>query len=128
MASPNSRRTRVSSISSSSSWNGVVTASEKAAASTRELKTAQEEFRAAIAAVSAEGGNTTDNLQRLSEAEKNLALAAAAAKQEHAALKDSLGVAKKGAEDAGYSMLEARHSVMILGEQPGVHIPAPWRR
>lgn len=69
---------------------GLTTASEKAAASTRELKTAQDEFRAAIKAVSAEGGDTTANLQRLAQAEKDLALAAAAAKVEHNALKASL--------------------------------------
>src|ERR1700690_1120146 len=69
---------------------GLTSASEKAAASTRELKTAQDEFRAAIKAVSAEGGDTTANLQRLADAEKDLALAAAAAKTAHAALKASL--------------------------------------
>jgi hypothetical protein len=69
---------------------GLTSASEKAAASTRDLKSAQDDFRAAIQAVSAEGGNTTANLQVLAEAEKNLALAAAAAKVEHAALKQSL--------------------------------------
>lgn len=69
---------------------GLTSASEKAAASTRDLKSAQDEFRAAIKAVSAEGGDTTANLQQLAEAEKNLALAAAAAKVEHAALKQSL--------------------------------------
>jgi hypothetical protein len=69
---------------------GLTSASEKAAAATVELKAAQDEFRAAIAAVSAESGDTTANLQRLAEAETNLALAAAAAKTEHAALKASL--------------------------------------
>src|ERR1700690_3755260 len=69
---------------------GLTSASEKAAASTRELKTAQDEFRAAIKAVSAEGGDTTANLQRLADAEKDLALAAAAAKVEHDNLKSSL--------------------------------------
>lgn len=69
---------------------GLTTASEKAAESTRVLKAAQDDFRAAIKAVSAEGGNTAENLANLAQAEQNLALAAAAAKTEHANLKASL--------------------------------------
>jgi hypothetical protein len=69
---------------------GLSTASEKAAASTRDLKTAQQEFKASIQAVSAESGDTTANLQRLAQAEKELTLAAAAAKTEHVALKEQL--------------------------------------
>lgn len=69
---------------------GLTTASEKAAESTRVLKAAQDDFRAAIQAVSAEGGNTAENLANLAQAEQNLALAAAAAKTEHANLKASL--------------------------------------
>ncbi len=84
---------------------GLTTASEKAAASTQLLKAAQDEFRASIAAVSAQGGDTADNLTRLAEAEKNLTLAAAAAKQEHAALKQQLLETKEasgvGAEAMG---------------------------
>lgn len=85
---------------------GLTTASEKAAASTRELKSAQDEFRAAIKAVSAEGGDTAANLQLLAEAEKNLALAAAAAKQEHAALKASLTDTKEASGVATEAMGE----------------------
>ena len=102
---------------------GLTTASEKAAASTRELKSAQDEFRSAIKAVSAEGGDTADNLQRLADAEKNLALAAAAAKQEHGALKDSLRGAKDAAREVGGSMHEARGAIALLGEEIGVHVP-----
>lgn len=87
---------------------GLTTASEKAAASTQALKAAQDEFRQSIAAVSAEGGDTTENLQRLAAAEENLALAAAAAKQEHAALKtelagtkESAGIAAQAADELG---------------------------
>src|ERR1039458_2008417 len=80
---------------------GLSSASEKAAASTRELKSAQEEFRASIQAVTAQSGDTTENLQRLAESEKSLALAAAAAKQEHAALKDSLLGAKDASTNFG---------------------------
>ena len=69
---------------------GLTSASEKAAAATQALKEAQDEFRASIRAVTAEGGNTTDNLERLAQAERNLALAAAASKSEHAALKQEL--------------------------------------
>ena len=69
---------------------GLSSASEKAAASTQALKEAQNEFRASIQAVSAAGGDTTDNLERLAQAERNLALASAAAKSEHAALKQEL--------------------------------------
>jgi hypothetical protein len=79
---------------------GLTSASEKAAASTRDLKAAQDEFRASIKAVSAEGGDTTANLQRLADAEKNLALAAAAAKVEHAALKTELSGTKEAASIA----------------------------
>lgn len=102
---------------------GLTSASDKAAASTRELKAAQDEFRAAIKAVNTEGGATAENMNRLAEAEKNLVLAAQAAKVEHQALKNSLGQAKEGAEKAGGSMMEARHSVMILGEELGIKIP-----
>lgn len=113
---------------------GLTSASEKAAAATLELKDAQEEFRASIAAVSAEGGDTAANLQRLADAEKNLALSAAAARQEHAALKDSLlgardastsfGAAAGGAaEKMGYSFREARGSIMLVTEEIGVHLP-----
>jgi len=69
---------------------GLSNASEKAAASTQALKAAQDEFRTSIRAVSAEGGDTTENLERLAQAERNLALASAAAKAEHAALKAEL--------------------------------------
>lgn len=85
---------------------GLSSASEKAAASTRELKSAQQEFRAAIQAVSAESGDTTANLERLAQAEKNLALAAAAAKQEHAALKEQLIGTKESASVAGQATEE----------------------
>ena len=74
---------------------GLTSASQKAAASTRDLKAAQDEFRAAIKAVSAEGGDTVENMSRLSDAEKNLALAAAAARQEHAALRGELTATKE---------------------------------
>lgn len=90
---------------------GLTTASEKAAASTQALKAAQDEFRQSIAAVAAEGGDTADNIQRLAAAEENLALAAAAAKQEHAALKaelagtkESAGVAAQAADQLGGAM------------------------
>lgn len=69
---------------------GLPTAADKAAVSTQLLKAAQLEFRDAIKAVSTEGGNTVENLNRLAEAEKNLTLASAAAKEEHAALKAEL--------------------------------------
>ena len=80
---------------------GLTTASEKAAASTRDLKAAQDEFRNSIKAVSAEGGDTTANLQRLADAEKQLALAAAAAKVEHTALKSELVGTAESASIAG---------------------------
>src|SRR5579864_2110331 len=102
---------------------GLPSASDRAAAATQALKAAQDDFRAAIKAVSAEGGNTADNLQRLADAEKNLTLAAAASKTEHAALKDSLGAVGNAAKEAGGSMMESRHTVMILGVELGVHIP-----
>ena len=85
---------------------GLTTASEKAAASTRDLKSAQDEFRAAIKAVSAEGGDTTANLQRLADAEKNLALAAAAARVEHTNLKQSLTDTKEASSIVSDAMGE----------------------
>jgi hypothetical protein len=85
---------------------GLTGASEKAALSTQVLKSAQVEFRDAIKAVSAEGGNTAENMERLAQAEKNLALATAAARQEHAALraeltqtKEATGVAAQATEE-----------------------------
>lgn len=69
---------------------GLTGASDKAAASTRALKTAQDEFRASIKAVSVEGGDTAANMSRLADAEKQLSLASAAAKQEHASLRAEL--------------------------------------
>jgi hypothetical protein len=69
---------------------GLPSAADKAAVSTQLLKAAQLEFREAIKAVNVEGGNTAENLNRLAEAEKNLTLASAAAKEEHAALRAEL--------------------------------------
>lgn len=85
---------------------GLSNASEKAAASTQALKAAQDEFRASIRAVSDEGGDTTDNLERLAQAERNLALAAAAAKAEHAALKAELLGTKEASSIAGEATAE----------------------
>ena len=102
---------------------GLSSASEKAAASTRELKDAQEEFRASIRAVSAEGGDTIDNLERLAQAEKQLTLAAAAAKQEHAALKASLSDASNAAGKMDYSFREARGGIVLVMDELGVHLP-----
>lgn len=86
--------------------HGLTGASEKAAVSTQALKAAQVEFRDAIKAVNVEGGNTVANMERLAQAEKNLALATAAARQEHAALKAELietkeatGVAAQATEE-----------------------------
>jgi polyhydroxyalkanoate synthesis regulator phasin/type IV secretory pathway VirB2 component (pilin) len=76
---------------------GLPDASNRAAAATLALKQAQDEFRASIKAVSAEGGNTAENLSRLADAEKNLALTAAATKQEHAALRAELTATKESA-------------------------------
>jgi hypothetical protein len=69
---------------------GIPDASGRAAAATRALKQAQDEFRTSIKSVSVEGGNTAENMQRLADAEKNLTLASAAAKQEHSALRAEL--------------------------------------
>jgi hypothetical protein len=137
---------------------GLSSASDKAAASTRALKQAHDEFREAIKAVSAEGGSTINNMARLGEAEKNLALTTAAAKREHDSLRDSIKTAKSEftgfndvidkerdawdgltprvkntsqglgeaggkAKEAGGSMKEARESIMLLGEQFGIHVP-----
>src|ERR1039458_7642531 len=106
---------------------GLSSASEKAAASTQALKEAQDEFRDAIRAISAESGDTTENLTRLAEAEKNLTLAAAAAKQEHSALKRQLLDTGDAGGDAGkkmdYSFREARGSIALTGAELGVHLP-----
>src|SRR5262252_9493060 len=68
----------------------VDTVNKEAAASTTVLKAAQQELKAALAAVMAEGGNTVANLERLAEAEARLTVAAAEAKAQHAALKNEL--------------------------------------
>ncbi|MGH9516361.1 MAG: hypothetical protein ACRD3P_11880 [Terriglobales bacterium] len=70
--------------------HGLTGASEKAAAATLALKAAQGEFRDSIKALSAEGGNTAENMARLAEAERGLTLATAAARREHSALKQEL--------------------------------------
>ena len=70
-----------------------------AAASSVELKAAQAELRSAMAGVTAEGGATADNMDRLSAAEERVALASAEAKEAHLALREELGL---GAEKASY--------------------------
>lgn len=65
-----------------------------AAASTVELKAAQAELRTAMAATTAEGGANADNMNRLADAEKRVAIAAAEAKEAHLALKEQLGIVK----------------------------------
>lgn len=102
---------------------GLTTASEKAAAATVALKNAQQDFRDAIAAVTAEGGNTAENMQKLAEAENQLALAAAAARVEHDQLKNSLNGASGAAEQTRASMEHARGEAMLLGEEFGIHLP-----
>lgn len=66
-------------------------ASEKAAASTALLKNAQQELRQALKDVTAEGGRTPENMQKLADAEKNLSLAASGSKIAHNELKQSIG-------------------------------------
>jgi len=68
----------------------VKTTNTEAAVSTVELKAAQQALREALAAVTAEGGNTVVNLERLAEAEARVTVAAAEAKSQHAALKNEL--------------------------------------
>jgi hypothetical protein len=70
-----------------------------AAASSVELKAAQAELRSAMAEVTAEGGATADNMDRLGVAEERVAIAAAEAKEAHLALREELGL---GGEKASY--------------------------
>jgi hypothetical protein len=102
---------------------GLSNASEKAAAATQALKAAQDEFRTSIRAVSAAGGDTTENLTKLADAEKNLTLAAEASRREHASLKKELTDTGSAGKQMEYSFREARGSIALVGEQLGVHIP-----
>jgi hypothetical protein len=65
----------------------VSAASEEAAASTVNLKAAQAELRVALEAVTAEGGNTAENMERLAQAEANLVTATQANTEAQAALR-----------------------------------------
>jgi hypothetical protein len=78
---------------------GLTSAEEKAAVAAARLKKAHDDLRDATKALNAEGGRTTENLERAAQAQHDLALSTAANARAQVALKESIGVTKKSADD-----------------------------
>jgi hypothetical protein len=91
-------------------------ASQKSAVATKALKDAQDSLKASLKALREEGGNTTENWQKVADAQRQVAITSEASKRSQNELKASIGGVKE-------SSREAKAELGLLGEGIGIHLP-----